>query len=86
VEETLSVAVPHLSIGLFFVGQVVSSDMFKFMAAACPAMCGWCGNKVNIIKGDILRNNKFLKGQFLKGYYINNFLLDVQGPLNSSFC
>jgi hypothetical protein len=53
VEETLSVTVPHLSSGLFFVGQVVSSDMFKFMAAACPAMCGWCGNKVNIIKGKI---------------------------------
>jgi hypothetical protein len=55
----LSVAVPHLSSGLFFVGQVVSSDMFKFMAAACPAMCGWCGNKVNTIKRDILRKTNF---------------------------
>jgi hypothetical protein len=28
--------------------------MFKFMAAACPAMCGWCGNKVNNMKGDFM--------------------------------
>ncbi len=32
--------------------QVESRDMFKFMAAACPTMCGWCGNKVNNMKGD----------------------------------
>jgi hypothetical protein len=41
-------------------GQVVSQEMFQFMAAACPAMCGFCGKKVSILLCSMLH---FLKAK-----------------------
>jgi hypothetical protein len=63
----------------------VSSDMFKFMAAACPAMCGWCGNKVNIIKGDILKNNTIFKGKIFKGQLYQSFITGRAKPVKFFF-
>jgi hypothetical protein len=55
------------------------------MAAACPAMCGWCGNKVNIIKGDILRNKKNFKGKIFKGQLYQSFLTGRARPFTFFF-